>query len=235
MKLGYLSEISQEARIQKECVVMKHQRKPIHSYCVLLLMLLGFVAVQESQAALITYNFEGSVGGVSGSTNPFTIGQTVSGSFTYDTSTAPSFLDPVNANYSGAVTNLSLTLGSYVIAGTTGDSGVYNNNDVFGDGFWIRSPTTGVPISGMSPTDFDLLLQDFSGAALDSTALGPLPPASAFGIKTFGLQFANNSYPGQIHVTGDITSVTPIPLPGTAVLFPTGLTLIATAFRRLRE
>lgn len=212
----------------------KYLWKPIHSCCVLLLMLSGFVALQESQAALITYNFEGSVGAVRGSTNPFTIEQTVSGSFTYDTSTAPSFVDPVNANYNGAVTNLSLTIGSYVVAGTTGDSGVYNNNNAFGDGFWIRSPTTGVPINGMSPTDFNLLLQDFSGAALESTALGPLPPASAFGIKTFGLQFANNSYPGQIYVTGDITSVTPIPLPGTAVLFPTGLTLLATAFRRLR-
>jgi hypothetical protein len=197
-------------------------------------MLSGFVAVQESQAALITYNFEGNVGDVSGSTNPFTIGQTVSGSFTYDPSTAPSFLDPVNANYSGAVTNLSLILGSYFVAGMTGDSGVYNNNDVFGDGFWIRSPTTGVPINGMSPTDFNLLLQDFSGAALESTALGSLPPASAFGIKTFSLRFANNSVPGQVSVIGDLTSVTPVPLPGTVVLFPTGLTLLATVFRRLR-
>ena len=75
----------------------------------------------------------------------------------------------------------------------------------------------------MSPTDFNLLLQDFSGAALESTALGPLPPASAFGIKTFSLQFANNPFPGHFSVIADLTSVTPVPLPAASMLFASGL------------
>jgi hypothetical protein len=38
--------------------------------------------------------------------------------------------------------------------------------------------------------------------------------------------------PASSFVVGEITSVTPVPLPAAAVLFPTGLGLLAVVFRR---
>lgn len=207
-------------------------------WCGLAFSLLCPVLVQESQAALVTYSFEGNVGDIQGSANPFSPGQTMSGLFTYDTSTTPSFLDPVNGQYSEAITHLSLFVGSYSVTSATGAINILNNNGLLGDSFTISSAVTGLPLNGSTPVTFNLGLQDFSGLALDSPALGPLPPSSAFGSTLFSLSFTDDppfpQIPNRFSITGQLTSLTPVPLPAAAVLFPTGLSLLAIAFRRLK-
>ncbi len=131
-------------------------KKQIRSlvWCGLVFSLLCSLLGQEAQAALVTYNFEGNVGNIQGSANPFSIGQTMNGSFTYDTSTAPSLLDSVNGQYNGAVTHLSLSVGSYSVTSATGNINIVNNNGLLGDGFSISSPVTGVPLNGSNPVTF---------------------------------------------------------------------------------
>lgn len=217
--------------------MIKHPLKPYRASYASLFLLLGLVPLQESRAALITYSFEGNVTGLSGSgPHPFTVGQSMSGSFTYDTSTVNVSLDPISGQYNGAVTQLSLSFGSYSVTGGPGDIQVGNTS--LGDVFSMGSPTTGLPLNGSHPFAFTLSLQDFSGLALDSTALGPLPPSSAFGTKWFTLRFTDDApypqVPSTSMVAGNISSVTPVPLPSGTVLFSTGLSLCLSAFRRLR-
>lgn len=216
-------------------------KKQIRSlvWCGLVFSLLCSMLAQETQAALVTYSFEGNVGVIQGRTNPFSIGQTVNGSFTYDTSTAPSLLDSVNGQYNGAVTHLSLFVGSYSVTSATGNINVVNNNGLAGDGFTMSSPVTGVSLNGSNPVTFSFGLQDFAGLALDSPALSSLPPFSAFGSSLFHLTFTDDpplpQIPNRFSITGNIASVTPVPLPAAAVLFPTALSLLAIAYPRLRK
>lgn len=209
----------------------------------LLLILFCLVSIRESQGALITYTFEGTVTGVGGfafeELHPVNVGQTLTGSLTYETSTPDINLLSQVGYYEGAITNLSFAFPSY--SGGIGGSNAINFIDIehnfspYGDRINLGAPVTGPAFNGVSPEGFLILLQDFRGEAVSNTALGTIPPLSAFPqYHSFNLRFSDIGY-GNSGVAGTLTSLTPVPLPAAAVLFPTGLSLLAWMFRMREE
>lgn len=192
---------------------------------------------------LITYDFEGTITTLSGPAfdlpGPIGIGQTLTGSFSYESSTPPGRdVDPMHGNYFGAIRNLSFATSSYTgtglfPSGAPGVGIIVVNNDVGGDQVLVSAFATGPPIAGNALSGFSLNFQDPSGLALESKALETLPLLSVFPSKSFTISFLN--IPQSSSVIGEVTSVTPVPVPAAAVLFPTGLGLLAVVLHRLRR
>lgn len=224
---------------------MKHPRGASLFFYVLMPLLLGLSPLQDSQAASITYNFEGYVTGIAGAffelPSPFSasVGQPITGSLTYETNTVDiASSDPVYGNYIGPITNVSISLGSYVGIGDQYNNSRMEiwNNLPFGpstlDQLTVSSHATGPTFNETALSNIALLLSDGSGLALGGDVLGPIPPLGTFSNNNdIFLQFSGLY---RTSLQGQLTSLTSVPLPGAAVLFPTGLTLLATAFRRLR-
>ena len=203
-----------------------------------LFIFVSLLSVYQAQAMVLTYTFEGNVAVLDGQApSPFNIGQTLSGSISYDTSTPASSMGPMNAAYNDAITLLNVALGSYSLSGSGGTINIVNNNDLLGDNISLQVPVTGASLNGIHPVTFSAGLQDFTGLAIDGTNLGPLPVFSAFSPSTFFLTFAleesGPAIPQTLMVSGPITSVTPVPIPAAAVLFASGLMYLWQVIRPL--
>jgi hypothetical protein len=217
---------------------MAHSRTRALLFGLLAFIVCGFLYPEGPHAALLTYDFEGTVDNAP-STYPFSSGQIITGSFTYDSSTADGTpADPVNGNYYSVMTSLSFSLGSYV--GGTDGSGVsqirlVNNSPGTGfSDYWISLTTVTAPnVNGASLQTIELLLQDPQALALTNKALGPITPFPAWRTSIFQLAF-RDSFNSSSVVEGHLTSLAPVPLPAAAILFPSGLGLLAFAFRRVR-
>lgn len=183
----------------------------------LLFAVFCLLPAQQVEAVVLTYDFEGRVEEISGNAaSPFSIGQTLSGTISYDTATPPSSSGPTNAYYNGAITLLNASLNSYSLSGSPGDINIQNNNGALGDWISISVPVTGASLNGIHPVTFTAGLQDYTGLAIDGTGLGPLPPFSAFNPSTFTLHFEKDAnlpgLPELLLLSGPITSITPVPV-----------------------
>lgn len=203
-----------------------------------------------AQAVPVTVSFSGNVYFGASPLGSLT-GQTVSGSFTYE-SASPD-LDPATASmgHYQPITSALVTVGGFAatyVAGTS-DLWIYDNlvvgPGVFTDGVSVDFVTTSNNVSGYTLSNFGLLLYTpnnattaFSTDALPTSGAG-WPAISAFsGYNTLTLSFANGG-PGT-YATATITSLTATASPGTpdggsvALLLGAGLLATWTASRRLR-
>jgi hypothetical protein len=88
------------------------------------LVVASLVLAGASTATPITVSFTGTVASVGSDLagSPFSEGQAVSGSFTFESSTADGDADPDEGLYLGALTSFSITIGAYSATGGSGTS-----------------------------------------------------------------------------------------------------------------
>lgn len=192
-------------------------------------LLWGGLPANQAMADLVKFNFSGAVSHVSTPLFPaLNAGQTLSGSFTYDTAILDSHSSPDIGRYNDAITLLSVNLGPF--AGTLGSEGPGTGNNVVKivnsstDSFDVRAPLTGSAVGSYEPLYFRITLKDPSGTVFGDTSLPTLataPSLSSFATDRFRIVFENGS--GIAKVRGSLTALTAVPLPPAVILFGAGL------------
>lgn len=175
-------------------------------------------------AAPITFSFTGVVSHIDAKLFPtVTAGQTLSGSYTFDSGTA---LNRPGNRYNGAITAFSANIGSYnAVLGAGANFIAITNNRGF-DRYTLSAPLT--PVSGASGSAFRFRMElvDPSGGAFSNRALPMTPPSlSSFATNRWRLVFENAN--GTARIRGVVTSLTAVPLPAAVILFGVGLVALA--------
>ena len=197
-----------------------------------------------AHAALVTYSFTGTMTDMSSAALTPTLSlvspnNIMSGTFQFDNTTPAS--GP--GIYSGAVKNLSLTIGSYSVnvpTMTTGLNGILISNNSPGDLWRLQTAVAGGGlINGFTPYQFDLNVVDGSGTTLSSTALqNPPSLGDLLSSPRWRVLFENGPGGDIVSVRGAISSLTAVPLPAAVLLFGAGLIslvgLVAGGLRNLR-
>jgi len=203
-------------------MAMFRMRKRCPPWRTWLFCLFCLTPLEEAHANSITYLFEGTVDEISGpafeSPHPFKLGQVITGSFTYQPAAGDAFLVPRQNYYDGAITDLVILIGPYTGTGAQyalSNIGILNG---FSHQFRFASLATGPTINGSPLAGFHFTLEDLTGQALASQSLEAIPPLSAFSIKNFRLVFSDEINVSVLH--GRLTTLTFVPLPASAVLFP---------------
>ena len=156
----------------------------------------------------------------------FSPGQTLAGSYTFESTTILS--NPDN-RYNGAITSLTGSLSPYTATLGTGSNFIAVRNDLStGDHYLISAPLNPLPaVTGLS-VRFEMELIDPTATAFTSEALATTPPSlSAFATKSFRLVFEDAAAQASVQVRGTVTSLTAVPLPAAVVLFGAGLVALA--------
>lgn len=197
------------------------------------------------QAALVTYNFTGTFtnafNDLTWSGGVFNNGDTLSGSFTYDTSVSDIDPDPTLGNYNNVVSISVSTLAYSAAFSSTGSQVGILDNYAGVDAFQMFSGTqSGAAVASYALLSSFFLFGDLSQTAFSSDALpAALPPLSAFDPFNRGgeLRFASS---GTLHdpvrhiADFEVTSLTQsVPAPGSFALIAFGL--LGLALRRRRE
>ena len=230
----------------------------MYSLLITLLLLLGTALSGPVSASPITFAFTGNVNSVSAPlSGTFNTSQTLSGFYTFESTTPDTVpLDATLGFYTGALTALSFTVGSYTGTGPTlSGSAIAVENDrvmVFQpiprDSYTAGAEFVGQDIAGLSPLFVIVVgLVDPTGTALNSDSLPTTPPnLSAFTQGSgFVLIFGIPAFPeNEEQVVGTLTSLTlvteppggtPIPEPSTWLLLSSGLAGIALWRQRHRQ
>lgn len=175
-------------------------------------------------AAPVTFSFTGVVSRVDTNVFPTVIaGQTLSGSYTFESGTALSL--PGN-RYNDAITAFSANLGSYnaVLGAGTNFITVTNNRSF--DRYALSAPLNPVPGAPGLALRFRLELVDPSSGVFSNRALPMTPPSvSSFATNRWRLVFENAN--GKARIRGVLTSLTAVPLPAAVILFGAGLVALA--------
>ncbi len=152
-------------------------------------------------ASAVSLQFAGAVTNVpSGLSSQFTIGQQISGTFTFETSTADLQNSPQTGGYTGAISAFSSTIGSYALTSIfQGDIEVGNGSV---DTYIATSFVQGNSVNGASPLLEAIQLSDATGTAWASDALPLTVDVSQFGVRDFTLDFSNGD-----RLVGQIQSI----------------------------
>ena len=189
------------------------------------------VSPTVAHADLITVNFAGTVTGIGGGLiAEFSLGDTASGSFTYESSTTARAGSTSSLALFDALTNFEFSVNSpsgYAASSNNASEIEVVNDNGFSDNFFVRSEVSG-GLAGTTPDVaglvFDgLILRLFdSSQTVISDAL-ILPDSSAFGDFTsaqLSLKFDDvGGLGGSAFVIIDMDSLSAIPEPATLALF----------------
>jgi hypothetical protein len=188
-----------------------------------------------SHAALITVEFSGTIDQQIGF-SPALIGQTITGTYTFESSTPETF--PDSGFYGGAVSQITADFaGNTFVVNGTGDLVVANNSPIAGGGDFYSvglAPGTGTFNGNPTTLGAALFAIDASGTLLSSstiTTLPAIPPGTASG--TF--QLLSGTEPA---VGATLTSVraasgaTAVPEPVSTALLAAGGFIVGSAVRR---
>ena len=181
-----------------------------------------------ARADLITYNFSGTVDTVdSALSSIFSSGQTLTGSYTFDstTSAVPGSTSAAAVYY--ALTSVSFTVGSYTASSTATQEIQVENGAT--DTYTVVSRKSdglnGADVAGLPLSLFTIRLDDSSGTVFSDALILPTGLVlSNFSSKLFFLDFGDLTAPSV--VSGTITELSqpaPVPLPGAFLLFGSGL------------
>lgn len=219
--------------------------------CLVATLFLVLLPPSLASAESITFSFAGTVDGVDPIlASAFSVGDLLTGTFVFDSNATPAencvdiALKSYCTPYESPAQSLLATLGSsyafsgnvFVIQNTPPVGGTPDAWGVVANPPLHLSGLTGSPVNGNALTQFDLILSDNSGTALDG---GLVPPVFAdYSSGTFVLFFDDPNLGGSHIVGGPITSLNPIatPEPPTALLMLAGVagTLGMCRMRRVR-
>jgi hypothetical protein len=197
------------------------------------------------EAAPVTFTFTGTVELVdSGLSSQFAKDQTISGSYTFESTTAAVAGSTSAVAAFNALTALNFDLGGYTggIPGGAGIPAILINNGIGGqDGYGVLSTAnnglTGANVGGFSLLSFALVLIDDTGQVFsDALTLPGTVDLTSFSTVQFALTFGNGDVTQLVN--GELTSLSPslipeipeIPEPCTLALLGSGL--IGFAVRR---
>jgi hypothetical protein len=186
------------------------------------------LSISHVHASLVTYQFEGELIRVDSElSSEFSVGDTFKMAYTFDTSIPAERQGSDVLEYSDVISAMSFASGKYTASGTRGSVFVgFNEPDTY-QAFFI--PLSGDTRGGFSPL---VMLLDMSlEESFDIEDFGNFLPEDAnfFTPEQFGqftLVFEENTgsiRPADFIITGDISSVTVVPIPAAVWLFCTGL------------
>ena len=159
------------------------------------------LAAPPARAELVTHQFTGHVTTVTNGsgvtadlTGFFTVGQSATLEYTIERTTTPEPQDPYTSGYTGAITALSFSIGSWTASGAPGYSfttvvnnepspvsGVYDQYSASAQGGITADPLGNTMLSSVTYT-----LDDVQGTVFNSTVIpNVFPDLGAFEGKTF--------------------------------------------------
>ncbi|MFO0773565.1 MAG: hypothetical protein U0172_02730 [Nitrospiraceae bacterium] len=211
-------------------------RKKVARTAFLALCVVGILAPTPAKAMLVTYAFQGAITQVSDNlftpsgtgSNGMNTGLQLRGTYTFNTLSAPAG----NGNFHNALTSLTVQIGNYSATQSFGQNLIQIQNGQV-DRYHLLSSVSGNTVKGLSPSMFEILFRDPTGAAFSSNAQLPSTPPSlnSFNTNRWRLSFGSNGF-----VQGSITSLRAVPLPASVILFGAGLiALIGLGAGRFRQ
>ena len=219
------------------------------SQCVLwgsVFLLIGsLVPIQKSHASLVTFSFDGIISTVdSPLSGAFSVGQHFSGFYTFESFSPDDDPSSSTGLYRNAVTAPQISIGDYNATGPVlhpdmagMKSGIQVSLYQSMDSYMMSAGFSG-SASGMPPKILTLALNALPQTLLSDDFLPLSPPSSTIAESQAShlfLSFGPSRLYSSAGISGDISSLTVVSLPASAVLFPTGLSLLAAAGRRLRK
>lgn len=209
--------------------------------------LLAFFGSSPAQAALVSYNFAGAITTASDPLVNFgiVVGNPLAGSFTYDTSLGVVSSGPGNVVYEqSAPLTFSVTVNGVQYSAANSSAPlrvqVTDNSGGLNDQFVFHTVFAGSlvhPLSGSYPfSNMALSLHDSSATVFSSTAIPSSLDLNDFDIAGFSLNLSQalGEPESETLFLGSITSLTPVPEPGSLVLLLTALPLMIRLSRRRR-
>src|SRR5688572_17946722 len=162
------------------------------SWTVFVVLLIGFLLIGtgKTQAGPITFAFVGTVTNVQpGLSGAFNLGDIMSGSYTFESTTPDTFSSSSFGAYEEAIVALSFSLSGYQGSfGGTPDNRIVL--DTRSGQYAAFVSFAGPSINGFAPHDFALFLSDRGLTALTSDALLLTPPElSEFELRDLSLSF----------------------------------------------
>lgn len=203
-----------------------------------------FLCGSRATASPITFDFAGTFAlAPAGSLIP-PFGQTISGFYTFESTTPGKSLSPTDVNYSNAISAFGYTSGSYTggFQGPESDplqGPPFNNINIVNgtggglnglDSYQVNLSLTGASIAGQDPRRLELTLIDPSGAAFSTTDLPLVPPDLAVFGGSAVINFANTTGTEGSIIVFRVTSLTLRPA---AVSAPTSLLLVLSGIAGL--
>ena len=227
---------------------MKIRHAPLAVACALMV---AAVATTTAQAAAVTYNFGGTIDDVNSSPS-FVIGDTFTGSFTYETTTVDSNPDPGSGDYrAGLSISVLINGNSFSSSSAASDCPACGGIEVlestptrgFVDVIYVQtqfvgggafSPVIGPNVDGFAPHLIELGL--VGPTTLYDNDLLPLSlDLSSFTVARINIGFSGQNFTQ--YANGPITYLTlvstaPVPEASTAAMLALGLGALAVVRRR---
>jgi hypothetical protein len=225
---------------------MKNTPHPLLPFVAAAVILIGLPA--NASASPITFTFNGTVTTV----NPllagtFNIGDSLTGSLTYDSALLDSNANP-NVGQYAPLSSLGFTVGSYTAAFVNGSGFVtVTNGAPIPDQLGLRGDVTGATVNGFKPFNLQLSLVDSTGLVFSGDTLHLAFSTSQFTSSQFFFSFTNRADPNDLSSPGtNFTGVqgtfsgstgvaATVPEPATFTLLVGGLGAITPWLRKKRR